>query len=327
MKLRSLGRVSCKVACILVLISPVTAASNQLWVVGHRGAAGLLPENTLAGFKGAMDLGVDAIELDVHLTSDNQAVVYHDFRLNPAITRDSKGKWIRQERLIKELTLSELKSYDVGKLNRWTNYAKRYPDQKPLEGQQIPALREVMQIVKSNSETTQFLIELKYSPLKPEEAKSREEITRVVAEIVKAEDIAGRVIIISFDWKILMEFQRLMPQVQTGYVTIAASNFDTLHLNKPGPSPWTGGVDINKFASIPEAVKNAGGVYWIPNFNHALGDSSRITSEAVRKAQDKGVKVFVWTPDAKSDLQNLIRLGLDGIITNRPDILLSVLGR
>jgi glycerophosphoryl diester phosphodiesterase len=327
MKLRSLGKVSCIVACILGPLSPVTAASNQLLVVGHRGAAGLLPENTLAAFKGAMDFGVDAIELDVHLTSDNQAIVYHDFRLNPAITRDSKGKWIKRELLIKELTLSELKSYDVGKLNRWTDYAKRYPDQKPLEGQQIPTLREVMQLVKSNSETTQLLIELKYSPLKPEEAKSREEITRVVAEMVKAEDIAGRVIIISFDWKILMEFQKIMPQVPAGYVTIAASNFDTLHLNKPGPSPWTAGVDINKFPSIPEAVKSAGGAYWIPNFNHALGDSSKITSEAVRKAQDKGLKVFAWTPDAKSDMQNLLPIGLDGIITNRPDILLSLLER
>lgn len=318
---------SCIGAFILLLISPIAAASDQLCVVGHRGAAGLLPENTLAGFEEAMKLGVDAIELDVHLTSDGQAVVYHDSKLNPAITRDSKGKWIKQERPIKQLTLSELQSYDVGKLNRWSGYAQRYPDRKSLEGQHIPTLRELSQLVKSKSKTTRLFIELKFSPLKPEDTKSREEICRTVAEIVKTEGLTDRVVIISFDWKILMEFQVIMKQIPTGYVTIAKSDHDTLHLNKPNPSPWMGGVDIKQFATIPEAVKHAGGTYWIPNFYHALGHKSNITAEAVRKAQDKGVEVFVWTPDAKSDMQSLIAIGVNGIITNRPDILLSLLGR
>ena len=117
-------------AIIFSFITNKNAIAGDLNVIGHRGAAGLMPENTLAGFKKAMELGVDTIELDIRLTSDNEAVVYHDSKLNPAITRDTNGKWIKERHLLKELTLSEVQSYDVGKLNRRKGYAKKYPFQK-----------------------------------------------------------------------------------------------------------------------------------------------------------------------------------------------------
>lgn len=65
-------------AFIFLFITTISAIAGDLNVIGHRGAAGLLPENTLAGFKKAMEIGVDTIELDIALTSDNEAVVYHD---------------------------------------------------------------------------------------------------------------------------------------------------------------------------------------------------------------------------------------------------------
>ena len=120
MKIKRLDRIIFLIfAFILLFITTISAIAGDLNVIGHRGAAGLLPENTIAGFKKAMEIGVDTIELDIRLTSDNEAVVYHDSRLNPAITRDTDGKWIKERHLIKELTLSEVQSYDVGKLNRW----------------------------------------------------------------------------------------------------------------------------------------------------------------------------------------------------------------
>ncbi len=118
-------------ACICLVAASTTAIAGDLNVIGHRGAAGLLPENTLAGFKKAMELGVDTIELDIRITADNEAVVYHDSRLNPAITRGRNGKWVKKKHLIKELSLLEVQAYDVGKLNRWSNYSRRYPGQKP----------------------------------------------------------------------------------------------------------------------------------------------------------------------------------------------------
>jgi len=281
----------------------------------------------LSGFKNAIELGVDTIELDIQLTSDNEAVVSHDSRLNPAITRDSKGKWIKERHLIKELTLSEVQYYDVGKLNRWKGYAKRYPNQKPAEGERIPTLRDVIQLVKKTGNTTNLFIELKFSPLKAEETKSREEISNVVAKIIKDENITEKVTVISFDWKILMYFQKIMPEVPTGYVTITKDDRDTIQKNKPGASPWMNGIDIDEFNSIPEAVKSAGGTYWDTNFYHAIGHKKNITSAIVEKAHAIGIKVIVWTPDSKSDMEKLIKTGVDGITTNRPDILLSLLKR
>jgi glycerophosphoryl diester phosphodiesterase len=314
-------------AFIFLFITNTSALAGDLKVIGHRGAAGLLPENTLAGFKKAMEIEVDAIELDVHLTSDNEAVVYHDYRLNPATTRDFNDKWIKERLLIKELTLSEVQSYDVGKLNHRKEYAKKYPNQKTVEGERIPTLREVIHLIKRTDDRTHLFIELKHSPLKPEEAKSPEEIANIVAKIIKDENIAERVTIISFDWKILVYFQKIMPEIPTGYLSVAYKSFDTIQKNKPGASPWTAGIDIDEFDSMPEAIKSAGGTYWVSNYRHAIGHKKNLTSKMVEKAHSKGIKVIVWTPDSKSDMKKLIKTGIDGIITNRPDILLSLLKR
>lgn len=321
---RLAGIIICIFACICLVVASTAAIAGDISVIGHRGAAGLLPENTLAGFKKAMELGVDTIEMDIRITADNAAVVYHDSRLNPAITRDSNGKWIKERHLINELSLSAVQSYDVGKLNRWSNYARKYPKQKPAKGQHIPTLREVVQLVKRTAGQTHLFIELKYSPLKPEETKSREEIANIVAKVIRDENIAERVTIIAFDWKILMHFQNMMPEVPTGYVTISKNGYDTIQKNTPGVSPWMAGLDIDEFDSIPQAVKSAGGKYWNTNYFHAVGHKRNVTSEIVAKAHAVGIEVFVWTPDTKSAMQKLIQAGVDGITTNRPDILVSL---
>jgi len=308
-----------------ILLSATTSSiAEDFIVVGHRGAAGLSPENTLAGFKTAIDIGVNVIELDVHLTSDNKAVIYHDSRLNPATTRDTNGEWIKERHLIKELTLSKVKSYDVSKLNHSEQYAKKYPDQKAAERQKIPTLQEVIHLVRKTNKQTHIFIELKYSPLKPEETKSPEEIANVVAKVIKNENIADKVTVISFDWSILSIFHTIMPEVPTGFVTIAKKNFDTIQRKKPGTSPWMAGINIDNFDSIPKAVKSAGGTYWITNYKHVTGHKKRITSKILKEAHSEKLKVIVWTPDSKSDMKKLIKLGVDGITTNRPDIALTL---
>ena len=272
MKIKNLGGILFLIITVIVLFGTIPCSiAGDFMVIGHRGAAGLSPENTLAGFKKAMDMGVDTIEMDVHLTSDNEAVIHHDSRLNPATTRNSNGEWIRERHLIKTLTLSEVQSYDVGKLNRSDGYAKKYPGQKPEDGQRIPTLREVIQLVKKTSDKTHLFIELKYSPLTPEETKSPEEISNVVAKIIKDENFTESVSVISFDWKILNYFKGLMPEVPAGYVTIAKKDFNTIQRKKAGASPWMAGIDIDDFDSIPKAIKSAGGTYWITNYKHVIG--------------------------------------------------------
>ena len=93
------------------------SGQSKVQVIGHRGAAGLAPENTLAAFRKALDLGVDALEMDVLITAAGEVVVHHDFALKPETTRTPDGKWIKDSSapLIKDLTLAEIKTYDVGR--------------------------------------------------------------------------------------------------------------------------------------------------------------------------------------------------------------------
>ena len=124
-----------------------------------------------------------------------------------------------------------------------------------------------------------------------------------------------------------MYFQNIMPEVPTGYVTIAKMGRNTIQQNMPCASPWMAGIDIDEFDSIPKAVKSAGGTYWISNYYHATGHKKNITSKIVDEAHAAGIEVIVWTPDSKSDMKKLIKTSVNGITTNRPDRLLSLLKR
>jgi len=92
--------------------------TDKPFVIGHRGAAGLLPENTLAAFKRACEIGVDAVELDVLVSADGEMVVHHDFKLKPETARSADGAWVTSgsQPAVKDLTLAQLKTYDVGRL-------------------------------------------------------------------------------------------------------------------------------------------------------------------------------------------------------------------
>ena len=143
------------------------ASTQRVWVVGHRGAAGLFPENTLASFKRALDLGVDAVELDVLLSADKELVVHHDFRLKLEIARTPDGSWLDRfpGPAVKDLPLAELKTYDVGRLKPYTTYAGRYPKQQPADGERIPTLREVLSLLKKRGDgETKVFVEIKTSP-------------------------------------------------------------------------------------------------------------------------------------------------------------------
>src|SRR6185503_9140958 len=91
--------------------------------IAHRGGAGLWPENTLAAFRNAIALGADGAELDVHLSKDGEVVLFHDYRLKPEIVRDAAGKYlVKPTPRIKDLTLAELRTYDIGRHDRATPY-------------------------------------------------------------------------------------------------------------------------------------------------------------------------------------------------------------
>ena len=112
---------------------------------GHRGARGLLPENTLPSFARALEIGVDTLELDVGVTRDGVVVIHHDRRLNPDIARGPDGQWVSAPTpTIFSLLYEELQRYDVGRIRPGSEYARRFPHQTPIDGTRIPRLAQLL---------------------------------------------------------------------------------------------------------------------------------------------------------------------------------------
>ncbi|HEX5680960.1 MAG TPA: glycerophosphodiester phosphodiesterase family protein, partial [Desulfobacterales bacterium] len=291
-------------------------------VIGHRGAAGLLPENTLAAFKRACEIGVDAVELDVLVSADGEMVVHHDFKLKPEIARSADGAWVTagSQPAVKDLTLAQLKTYDVGRLQPKTSYAARYPEQTAADGECIPTLQEVIDLFKQSCRaSTRLFMEIKTTPEEPELALPPETVSDRVVKMVRDEGIAERTWVLSFDWRNLVHIQKTAPELATVYLTIVGPGLNNLKPNQFGASPWMAGLDIDDFnGSAPRAVKAAGGRVWSPFYKN-------LTPETLAEARQLGLLVSVWTPDSPDDLKKLIEMKVDAITTNRPDVLKKLL--
>ncbi|HXE48553.1 MAG TPA: glycerophosphodiester phosphodiesterase family protein, partial [Ramlibacter sp.] len=126
------------VSLICSLALPAAAFDLQ----GHRGTRGHAPENTLPAFERALRIGVSTLELDIGITADGVVVISHDPFLNPAITRDAQGRWLAGTSgpLIKSLTLAQLQTYDIGRIDPDTPYGKAFSTQQPRDGTRMPAL-------------------------------------------------------------------------------------------------------------------------------------------------------------------------------------------
>ena len=223
--------------------------AKKVLVIGHRGAAGLYPENTLTGFERALDIGVDGIELDVLTTADGVLCIHHDYRLKPEIARIS-DKWLdRKSNIpIKSKTFEELQIYDVGRLKRYTKYAGKYPDQKPIDGERIPALREVIALMKQRkTNNAKLWIEIKTSPEQPDMTPPPEVVVKKVLEVIDDENFESRVLVLSFDWRNLALVQKMAPQIPTAHVAATKKRLDKIKRGQPGPSPWTAGIDVDDY--------------------------------------------------------------------------------
>ncbi len=293
---------------------------KKVSVIGHRGAAGLAPENTMAAFSRALSLGVDAVELDVQLSADGAVVVHHDFTLKPQITRAPNGKWLDMWTglPIKDLSVGELKRYDVGRLDPDSDYARRYPDQIPADGARIPTLDEVIALLRSHpGGKTQLWIEIKTSPEKGSVSSPPEAVAQTVSNLLSREKLIHRSKVLSFDWRSLVHVQKIAPDIETVYLSTTSAHFDTIQKGRSGASPWTAGLDVDDFGgSIPRIINAVGGRYWAPRY-------TQISSARLREAHQLNLDVFVWTVDSRAEMARLIEMGVDGIITNRPDILME----
>jgi glycerophosphoryl diester phosphodiesterase len=218
--------------------------------IGHRGARAYEPENTLRSFKKALEIGVDAVELDVRKTKDNQLVVIHDADVKK--TTDGKG-------VVSELTLKEIKEFSTEK------------------GEKIPTLKEALDFL---DKKVKILIELK-----------EEGVEEKVLSAVRENGLQKNVIIVSFIEEVLRKVRELNKEIETGLIYAKHKN------------PVKSALDLKASYLLP-----------LYRFTHTAN---------VKKAHENGLKVIVWTVNKPEEVAEYVKKGVDGIASDKPDILIQ----
>ena len=232
-------------------------------LIGHRGYPAKFPENTLASFEGAIQAGCDMIELDVTLTDDRKVVVIHDDTLD----RTTNGKG-----LVRFATLKEIKELDAGK---W--FDPRFT------GERVPELLDVMKLTQGRCMVN---IEIKESAF--EETYPGDSIEHQVVELVKACGAMERVIISSFDARILLRIAAM--EKPPAIALISDDPADRTVLNML--------MEMKAFS-------------WHPRLKV-------LTRDQVEMMHSAGLRVFPWTVKTRQDAERMVPLDVDGLITNDP---------
>ncbi len=290
-------------------------------IEAHRGGRALRPENTLPSFANALSMGVDTLELDMGVTRDRAIVVSHERGLNPDLARAPGGSYVPPPGTpFVKLTLAQVRRYDVGRIRPGSAYAARFPEQLPVPGTRIPTLAEVFALVRrSGDRHVRLNIETKIDPRHPEESPDPEHFVALVLDLLRREGFTERVLIQSFDWRTLRLVQQRSPAIPTVYLT--EEHEADANILPDGPSPWTAGFDPRSYDhSVPRMVKAAGGAVWSPDF-------ADVDARSIGEAHRLGLPVIVWTVNSPEDMARLIDLGVDGIISDRPDLLREVAAR
>jgi len=236
----------------------------------HRGASRAAPENTLAAFQAARDMGADGVELDVTLCAGGEVVVIHD----DSVDRTTEGRG-----MVSDLGLDDIKRLDAG---AWFG--------SEFAGERIPLLREVMAWA---GQDMLLNIELKGVGIRSDG------LEHAVIQLIREFQLEGRTILSSFNPFALRRVKQMAPQVETGLLYSL---------------------------DLPLFLRRA----WLRPFARpdALHPPQDMVSDAYMAwARQRGHRVNVWTVDQAEDMARLISHGVDMIITNRPDVLASVLER
>ncbi len=277
--------------------------ARRVDIQGHRGARALFPENTLEGFLAAVALGVTAFELDVCLTADGVLVVTHDLSLNPDIVRDASGKWLsKRGPLIHSLSYVDLSRYDVGRLRPGSPTAAAFPDQQPHDCARIPTLAAVLAAMPN----ARFTIEVKAHPAYPDWTANTQVLADATLAVVDDAGAVERVMVESFDWRVQRHIRQRRPNVRLAWLTSAETVRDA--------ALWWDGATA---PSVPAAVAAEGGPVWAPGFE-------TLTEAAIQEAHALGLFVLPWTVNQPTDMRRLTDWGVDGLISDRPDLALAL---
>jgi len=299
----------------LAMLSSLSLPTAAFDIEAHRGGRALFPENTLVSFAGALSMGVNTLELDMGITKDDVIVVSHERWLSPDLAKGPDGNYVPPPGIAYiDIPLAQVKQYDVGQIRPGSKYAESFPDQKPVPGTKIPTLAEVFALVrKSGDGAVKLNIETKIDPDHPENSPDPERFVTLLLDLLKREQFEDRVMVQSFDWRTLQLVQKRAPKIPTVYLTIQKGPQPNVTLDKP--SAWTAGFDpVTHGGSVPAAIKAAGGAIWSPLYMD-------IDKNLVDEAHRLGLTVVTWTVNKPDDMERLIDMGVDGIISDRPDLL------
>jgi glycerophosphoryl diester phosphodiesterase len=235
--------------------------------IAHRGASKIAPENTMAAFRKAAELGADAIELDAKLTADGVVVVLHDQTLER--TTSGIGRLSRH-------TLKEIKHLDAGK-----SFSETY------RGERIPTLEEVFmelgEILLINVELTNY-------------ATPFDSLPNEVIHLVRSFGLEQRVLFSSFNPLALIKAKRKAPEIPSGLLLLPLEN------------RW---------------IRNI--LRWIVPYNALHPEERLVTKRLIEREHAQGKTVNVWTVNEEKKMKDLVAIGVDGLITDVPDIAGKVL--
>ena len=279
-----------------VLVAQTSSMNNKVEIHGHRGFRGKFPENTLVAFQEAVKLGVDAIELDVVISKDSQVVVSHEPWFNHKICSEPNGEKVRSRKQhnMHKLTYAEIKKYDCGKRGN-----PEFPDQQKIP-EYKPLLSEVIETIEAyckenNLPPVQYNIEIKCWKLGDSRWHPKPQVmSDLVYRTIKKYNISERMLIQSFDVRCLQTMHKLDPALKIGLLTVGRGSVEH-HLKKLGFTPYM--------------------------YNPSLKLANAAT---IRKIHEHQCKAIVWTVNSEKDIQRMIALGVDGIVTDRPDIALKL---
>lgn len=277
--------------------------AHSFAIVGHRGAMGLAPENTLESFELAFDLGATMVELDVHLTRDGQLVVHHDDRVG----RTTTGPLAAKRPFVSDLTLEEIRSLDAGS---WFKAPALPPPHGPTPEERArhcdpatlaryasgrvktPTLEAVLELVRRREAMVN--VELKMIP------RFYAGLTEAAVALVRAMKMEDHVVFSSFDHQAVARAKRLAPEIAGAVLEVSRLHEPGRYVEAIGADAWNPGciadMDSLGFGSVTGALDRA----------------------SVEEAHAHGVSVFPWTENDPARQKALRALGVDGVITDFP---------
>ena len=254
-------------------------AGKEFQIIAHKGASGLAPENTMAAFKKAIELGVDQIELDVRHTADEEIVVFHDQRLD-RIARDTLGNPVTGD--VHDFTLEEIKQFDVGS---W--FDSQYKDER------IPTLKEVLDFVDGR---VTVLIEIKHMD-HPHYHDFAEKLVEVVLKEKNGEDW---IILQSYEPKYLDEVHELDPFIQTKALIVGEDSAPLLAFYIETRIHMGRAKESNRMKAINPQWET-------------------LSPRRIFQMHAKGYEVHAYPVNTREDMIKMLHAGVDGIITDFPD--------